>query len=279
MKTTIDQSARHVGGLADLPIDVAEAMYSPDFVELASIGAGGTPLTLPMSFSLDFNANCVRFSSPLAAGRLANYACDPRCAVLFSRVTTGHPPVLLQGIVTLGEVAEGVRRGPVRRFTVTPERLTVLDVIPHTWRLPGIVPSTGPVTTSPAASAQPGGRAGAGAPAIAADLDALVRFPTTVVTLRDREGRPLPLPAELRREGDTIAAVLPQIGELHPVPGPASLLGHTWTKDGPRYLALIGSSSAFQVPRSEFGLTAGGSEPGTRNLELVFHPSRTLRRP
>ena len=40
----------------------------------------------------------------LTAGRLANYARDPRCTVLFSRVTTGHPPVLLQGVVTLGDV-------------------------------------------------------------------------------------------------------------------------------------------------------------------------------
>ena len=251
-------------------------MYSPDFIELSSIGAGGMPLTLPMSFSLDLNANCVRFSSPLSAARLANFARDPRCAVLFSRVTTGHPPVLLQGVVTLGEVAEGVRRGPVRRFTVAPERLTVLDAMPRTWCLPRIPPSAGPVSAPPTASAQPAGRIGAGAPVTAADLDALIRFPTTVATLRDGEGRPLPLPAELRREGDTISVVLPQIGELHPVSGPASLLGHTWTKDGPCYLALTGGST-FRVPGSKPPEPA--AEPGTRNVELVFHPNRALRRP
>ena len=38
-----------------------------------------------------------RFGRGSMAGRLANYARDPRCSVLFSRVTSGHPPVLLQG--------------------------------------------------------------------------------------------------------------------------------------------------------------------------------------
>ena len=35
-----NQTVRHADSLADLPIDVAEAMYSPDFVELSSLSAG-----------------------------------------------------------------------------------------------------------------------------------------------------------------------------------------------------------------------------------------------
>jgi hypothetical protein len=201
---------------------------------VSSLSPGGTPLSLPMSFTLDVPGNCVRFRSPVAAGRLANYARDPRCSVLFSRVTTGYPPVLLQGIVTLGEVAEGVRRGPVRQFTVTPERLFVLDEAVQVWRLPDAPRPSAPSDLPTIARSQPRQEVGD------ADLDALVRFPSTVATLCDGDGWPVALPVELCRQGDAIVAELPDLGDAAPVAGRASLLGHTWTKDGPRYLALTG---------------------------------------
>jgi len=248
-----NQTLRHADSLADLPIDVAEAMYSPDFVELRSLSPAGLPLSLPMSFTLDVPGNCVRFSSPVAAGRLANYARDPRCSVLFSRVTTGHPPVLLQGVVTLGEVAEGVRRGPARRFTVTAERLFVLGEEVEGWLLPPIphpVPPSGPPS---AARPQPP------AAVTGDDLTTLIRQPSTIVTLRDTNGRPVALPVELRHRDTTLTADLPDLGDAAPTPGRASALGHTWTKEGPRYIALTGRA------------TLDGPT-------MQFQPTRTMRR-
>lgn len=247
-------TTHHASNLADLPIDIAEAMYSSDFVELSSLSPVGMPLSLPMSFTLDVPGNCVRFRSPVAAGRLANYARDPRCSVLFSRVTTGYPPVLIQGIVTLGDVVAGVRRGPARQFIVTPERLFVLDEAVQVWRLPGVprppVEQAGP---PPAARPQPPVRVAD------ADMDALVRFPSTIATLCDGSGWPVALPVELSRQGDAIVAELPDLGDAAPVAGRASLLGHTWTKDGPRYLALTGRAAID-------GAT------------MTFHPLHVLRR-
>ena len=256
MKTQIDQDAGLLGDLSALPIEVAEAMYSPDFVELTTLGAGGVPLVLPMSFTLDLPGNGVRFSSPLTAARLANLARDPRCAVSFSRVTTGHPAVLLQGIATLGEVAEGVRRGPARRFTVAPVRLLLLDEPVQRWRFPA-----SPQPPVPAPTPDEGGapRTVSPAPVAPADLEALVRFPTTVAALCDEDGWPLAAPVEVARDGEHLTAHLPELGGLAPRAGPASLLGHTWTKEGPRFLALTGRATL-------------------RGAALRFLPGRALRR-
>jgi hypothetical protein len=254
VKIADNQTFRHADSLGNLPIDVAEAMYSPDFVELSSLSPGGTPLSLPMSFTLDIAGNCVRFSSPLTAGRLANYARDPRCSVLFSRVTTGHPPVLLQGAVTVGDVAEGVRRGPARRFTVTPERLFVLGDDVEAWLLPPVAqPQAGSGPSSATARPQP--------PAAVTDDDlaVLIRQPSTIVTLRDAAGRPVALPVDLHRRDSTLIADLPDLGDDAPVPGRASVLGHTWTKEGPRYIALTGRA------------TLDGPT-------MTFEPARTMRR-
>jgi hypothetical protein len=254
VKIADNQTFRHADSLADLPIDVAEAMYSPDFVELSSLSAGGTPLSLPMSFTLDIAGNCVRFSSPLTAGRLANYARDPRCSVLFSRVTTGHPPVMLQGVVTLGEVAEGVRRGPARRFTVTPERLCVLGEEVDVWHFPPVPrPAAGDTVPAPSARPQPP------AAVTADDLAILVRQPSTIVTLRDADGRPVALPVELNRRDTVLTAGLPDLGDAAPTPGRASVLGHTWTKEGPRYIALTGRAALD-------------------GASMTFVPARTMRR-
>ncbi|MGD9894210.1 MAG: pyridoxamine 5'-phosphate oxidase family protein [Dehalococcoidia bacterium] len=221
-----------VESLADLPIDVAEAMYSPDFVELATLSAGGTPVVLPMSFTLDIGANAVRFSSPVNAGRIANLIRDPRCCVSFTRVTAGYPPVVLEGVATLGDVAEGVRRGPARRFTVTPQRLRVFDESLPLWEFPSIT------ITSPTREANARTRRSSGLPPTRDDLDAITRFETTVIGLREGGGWPLTVPAEIVRDGDALVIELPAaIAELV-AEGPATVLGHTWTKDGPRYLAL-----------------------------------------
>lgn len=254
MTTEDKPSLQHAESLADLPIDVAEAMYSPDFVELATLGAGGTPLVLPMSFTLDIAGNVVRFTSPLNAGRIANLMRDPRCCVSFSRVTTGHPPVVLQGTATLGEVQEGVQRGPARRFTVAPARLSVLSDPITPWRFPS------QNLPSPAADGSAGARRGAMTTVTPEDLDAFPRYETTVAGLRDREGWPLNVPVEMRRDGDALTAVLPDAVAEQVVEGPVSLLGHTWTKTGPRYLAVTGHASI------------DGST-------LRCHPIRALRRP
>jgi hypothetical protein len=254
MKVTNNQTDLRIEGLGDLPIAVAEAMYSPDFVELATLGPGGTPLTLPMSFTLDIAGNAVRFSSPLNAARITNLARDPRCCVSFSRVTTGHPPVVLQGVAALGEEVEGVRRGPARRFTVTPARILVLSDPISVWRFPPATPAPAPAGGAAA------GRRGTAAPATPDDLDALPRCETTVVGLRDAGGWPLSLPAEVRRDRDALVAGLPALDSVEVSAGPAALLGHTWTKDGPRYLALTGRASI------------DGSA-------LRCHPTRALRRP
>jgi hypothetical protein len=252
---TIDgeHSVRHGESLAELPIDVAEAMYSPDFVEFSTLGAGGTALALPMSFTLDIAANVVRFTSPLNAGRIANLARDPRCCISFSRVTTGHPPVLLQGVATLGEAQEGVRRGPARRFSVTPVRLFVLSEPVSRWQFSSTIPQS-----ESGDSAAP--RRSTMAEVRTEDLDALPRFETTVVGLRDSEGWPLNVPVEIRREGDSLVSSLPESISAGLASVPASLLGHTWTKDGPRYLAMTGRASI------------DGST-------LRCHPTRVLRRP
>lgn len=221
-----------IDNLADLPIDVAEAMYSPDFVELATLSANGTPMALPMSFTLDIDGNAVRFSSPINAGRLTNLSRDPRCCVSFTRVTSGHPPVVLQGVASLGEVAEGVRRGAARRFTVTPVRLLVVDTPASIWTFPPpeLAPGEGPAAT--------GLRRSSGSPATPDDLDAITRFETTVAGLRDGDGWPITLPAEIERDGDVLVVHLPGAQAAQAKDSPVSLLGHTWTKDGPRYLAL-----------------------------------------
>ena len=212
-----------------------------------------------MSFTLDIPGNCVRFTSPPIAGRLANYARDPRCSVLFSRDTAGYPPVLIQGVAVLGEVAPGVVRGPARRFIVTPEWVTVLDTPLQRWRLPP-APPAGPLPD--AATQRPHGqRPLGGGPALVApaDLDALLRFPANVATLRDAAGRPVAMPVDLACDGGVLSASLPDLGDATLVSGPASLLGHTWSKAGPRYLALTGDAD----------VTAG---------TLRFRPSRVLRR-
>ena len=245
-----------VSALTELPIEVAEAMYSPDFVELSSLSPGGTPLSLPMSFTLDLPGNCLRFSSPVAAGRLRNYARDPRCSVLCSRVTAGQPPVLIQGTVTLGEVVPGMARGPARQFTVTPVRITVLGDPPVRWHLSDDQTLNSPASGPPAAVAEspPDFEA-----VDSADLQSLSRLPSTVVTLRDVAGWPLALPAEFHVDGRYLAALLPSVEELDGRPGRAAVLGHTWSKAGPRYLAATGRAA----------LT------GKR---LTFHPARVLRR-
>jgi hypothetical protein len=230
-----------VHDLAELPIDVVEAMYSPDFVELVTLTAGGLPMVLPMSFTLDVPGNCVRFSSPLTAARLVHLSRDPRCAVSFSRVTSGYPPALLQGVATLGEVAEGVRRGPARRFTVAPHRLFVHDEPPRVW---DFLDEDSSAAEPPAAVSDADERRSASAaPLGPADLDTLTAFPTTVVALRDRSGWPFSLPVEPEREGDTLAMRLPAVRGAGAVPGPSSLLGHTWTRDGPRFLVLTGRAT------------------------------------
>jgi hypothetical protein len=247
---------RPASSLSALPIEVAEAMYSPDFVELSSLSAGGTPLSLPMSFTLDLPGGCFRFSSPVTAGRLANYTRDPRCSVLCSRVTTGFPPVLVQGLVSLGEVMPGVTHGPARRFTVTPVRVVVLDTPLTVWHT-----GDGPRSLEGSTNATPlVGRSvtpGEGVPP--ADLEALARLPSTIVTLRDDAGWPLALPAELTVSGSEVTATLPAARLLRALPGRASVLGHTWSKDGPRYLAASGHAAL----------------DGDR---LTFHPARLLRR-
>src|SRR5215208_785082 len=250
-----------VMGLADLPIDVAEAMYSPDFVELATLTAAGLPMALPMSFTLDVPGNRVRFSSPLTAARLGHLARDPRCAVSFSRVTAGHPPVLLQGIATLGEVAEGVRRGPARRFTVAPARVLLLDDPPQAWRFDTVEPVTPGGADAKATGMQKATerRAVSGSAVTEADLAALAGFDTAIVALCDRDGWPLSLPVEPRREGGGFLVCLPALDGAEPVAGPASLVGHTWTKDGPRFLAFTGRAALD-------GAT------------LQFTPGRALRR-
>src|SRR5215216_2325637 len=223
-----------VMGLADLPIDVAEAMYSPDFVELATLTASGLPMALPMSFTLDVPGNSMRFSSPLTAARLVHLARDPRCAVSFSRVTAGHPPVLLQGIATLGEVAEGVRRGPARRFIVTPARVHLLDDPPQAWRFDLMKPVAPGSTDTEATDTQEATerRAVTATAVTEADLAALAGFDTAVVALCDGDGWPLSLPVEPRREDGQFVERLPDIAGVALAAGPASLVGHTWTKDG-----------------------------------------------
>jgi hypothetical protein len=239
---------------ADLPIDVAEAMYSPDFVELATLSAGGMPVVLPMSFTLDIGANAVLFSSPVNAGRIANLIRDPRCCVSFTRVTSGYPPVVLQGVATLGDVAEGVRRGPARRFTVRPLRLQVFEEAPSLWEFPAIE------FPPPVLEALPGTRRSTGSPPTSHDLDSISRFETTVIGLRGIEGWPLTVPAEIVRDGDTLVIDVPTTVADQVADGPATVLGHTWTKDGPRYLAL----------------TCRASCDGSA---LRCHPIRALRRP
>jgi hypothetical protein len=243
-----------IESLADLPIDVAEAMYSPDFVELATLSAGGMPVVLPMSFTLDIGANVVRFSSPVNAGRIANLVRDPRCCVSFTRVTSGYPPIVLQGVATLGEVAEGVRRGPARRFTVTPLQLQVLEESPSSWKFPAFELTSSPV--EPAG----GTRRSIGTPPTLDDVDAIIRFETTVAGLRGLEGWPLTVPAEIVRDGDALVVDLTSSVADQVTDGPVTLLGHTWTKDGPRYLAL----------------TCRASRDGSA---LRCHPIRALRRP
>lgn len=240
--------------LADLPIDIAEAMYSPDFVELATLSAGGRPVVLPMSFTLDIGANVVRFSSPVNAGRIANLMRDPRCCVSFTRVTSGHPPVVLQGVATLGDAAEGVRRGPARRFTVTPIRLHVYGESPTSWEFPAI-DSTSTLLEGVTATQRRDG-----SESIPEDLTAIARFETTVAGLRDGQGWPLTLPSEVTRDGDSLLVNLPATMADQVTDGPATVLGHTWTKDGPRYLAL----------------TCRASRDGSA---LRCHPIRALRRP
>jgi hypothetical protein len=252
----LEQTDRAAPSLAALPIEIAEAMYSPDFVELSSLSAGGTPLSLPMSFTLDLPGNCFRFSSPVTAGRLTNYARDPRCSVLCSRVTTGFPPVLVQGFVTLGEEVAGVSRGPARRFTVTPVRVTVLDSPPATWRIGDetSLPLGAPAMPSDAARPQT-----SATPVTRADQETLARLPSTIVTLRDGAGWPVAFPAELAVTDSGLTALLSAASLLDARPGRAAVLGHTWSKDGPRYLAATGQAAL----------------DGDR---LTFHPARLLRR-
>lgn len=243
-----------IENLADLPIDIAEAMYSPDFVELATLSAAGRPVVLPMSFTLDIGANVVRFSSPVNAGRIANLMRDRRCCVSFTRVTSGFVPVVLQGIATLGEVAEGVRRGPARRFTVTPIRLQAFGDSPASWEFPAIDPTPTPVD---AVAATPRND---GLATTTEDLNAITRFETTVAGLRRSDGWPLTVPTEVIRDGDSLLIDLPAAVTDQVTDGPATVLGHTWTKDGPRYLAL----------------TCRASRDGSA---LRCHPIRALRRP
>jgi hypothetical protein len=253
----VTASVPHLSGLADLPIDVAEAMYSPDFVELATITAGGLPLVLPMSFTLDPAGNCIRFSSPIGAARLAHLARDPRCAVSFSRVTAAHRPVLLQGVATIGGVVEGVRRGPARSFTVAPLRVLSLDDPPRRWAFEAASPEPSGERQPPRTGAV---RASAATPVSGDDLDALLHFETLAAALIDGDGRPICFPVEPERDGDVIVAAAPNLGGGAFTSGPASLLGHTWTRDGPRYLSLTGRADV-----------AGGT--------IRFVPRRALRRP
>lgn len=256
-----------VEGLADLPIEVAEAMYSPDFVELATLSANGTPLVLPMSFTLDVAGNAVRFSSPVAAARIANLARDRRCCVSFSRVTSGHPAVLMQGVATLGDLVEGVRRGPARRFTVAPSRLVALDQPARPWRFRSDAP---PAIEAPTGVARPEPRTGSALQVAEAELEAVTRFETAVLALRDRDGWPISMPVEVRREDASLIVSLPDSGLLLR-DGPASLLGHTWMKDGPRYLALTG--------RCEVRVPGSGGVSDNPYSEVTFLPRRAMRRP
>jgi hypothetical protein len=240
--------------LADLPIEIAEAMYSPDFVELATVSAGGRPVVLPMSFTLDIGANVVRFSSPVNAGRIANLVRDPRCCVSFTRVTSGHLPVVLQGFATMGDVAEGVQRGPARRFTVTPIRLRINGESPAIWEFPTI--DSAPTLLEGVAATQ----RKVGAESTPDDLTAITRFETTVAGLRMSDGWPLTVPSEIIRDDDSLLVDLPAVVADQVMDGPATVLGHTWTKDGPRYLAL----------------TCRASREGSA---LRCHPIRALRRP
>jgi hypothetical protein len=230
-------------GLADLPIDVAEAMYSPDFVELVTLAGGGLPLVLPMSFTLDVPGNCVRFSSPVGAARVAHLALDPRCAVSFSRVTTGHPTVLLQGVATLGDVTEGVRRGPARRFVVSPRHVCILGESPHAWHMPADATDTAPAPATRPVGAHSTRRPATAAPVTPEHLAAVASFETTAVGLRDADGWPISLPVEVHLDEAGLLARLPEGERFGLQAGPASLLGHTWTRDGPRYLALIGDAT------------------------------------
>jgi hypothetical protein len=243
-----------IENLADLPIELAEAMYSPDFVELSTLTARGVPVVLPMSFTLDIGANVIHFSSPVNAGRIANLIHDPRCCVSFTRVTSGYPPVVLQGVATLGEVAEGVRRGPTRRFTVTPLRLQVFEESPTFWEFPAVELTPSSIKSAGAT------RRSSGTPSSVDDIDAITRFETTVAGVRDSEGWPLTVPSEVARDGDALVVDLPSTVADQVTSGPATLLGHTWTKDGPRYLAL----------------TCRASRDGSA---LRCHPIRALRRP
>jgi hypothetical protein len=230
-------------GLADLPIDVAEAMYSPDFIELVTLAGGGLPVVLPMSFTLDVPDNRVRLSSPVGAARLAHLARDPRCAVSFSRVTAGYPPVLLQGVATLGDVAEGVRRGPARRFTVSPRRVVILGESPHAWHMPDGVTDTEPASAARPVEVHSTRRPSTATPVTPEDLAAVAGFETTAVGLRDADGWPISLPVEVDPDEDGLIARLPAGERFDLQSGPASLLGHTWTRDGPRYLALTGDAT------------------------------------
>jgi len=72
---------------------------------------------------------------------------------------------------------------------------------------------------------------------------ALAGFETTAVGLLDGHGWPVSLPVEVERDGDTLLARLPESDGLSPEAGSASLLGHTWTRDGPRFLALTGTAT------------------------------------
>jgi hypothetical protein len=116
---------------------------------------------------------------------------------------------------------------------------------------------------------RPVARAGAAAPVTDADLEAITRFETAAIALRDGDGWPISVPVEIEREAEGLHVSLPDTG-IAPAEGPASLLGHTWTKDGPRYLALTGRS-AFRVPSS-------GGIGDNPHADLTFAPSRAMRR-
>jgi hypothetical protein len=69
-------------------------------------------------------------------------------------------------------------------------------------------------------------------------VDAITKFETTVVSLRSAEGWPLSVPAEIVRDDDALIVEIPATVADEATEGPATVLGHTWTKDGPRFLAL-----------------------------------------
>ena len=256
---TSPAALHQIAGLDALPIDVVEAMYSPDFVELSSIARNGTPLSLPMSFTLDVAGNCLRFSSPVQAARLTAYAQNPRCSVLFSRVTAGFPPILLQGTVTLGEVAEGNQRGPARRFNVHPWRVLTFSDPPQFWQFPEPVePAHAPAdregATPPARSLAQRGEVNV------ETVETALGYPSTVLTLMGSERWPVAVPVEFRQDGVTLHATLPELGPFGPQSGPAAALGHTWTKQGPRFIAFTGRAALD-------------------GRAATFHPARALRRP